>query len=69
MSALKLLIVTAACLAVTAGAAQGQYPERPIRVIVPFAPGGNVDLAARTVTPGMAEMLGRSVVVDNRAGA
>lgn len=52
-----------------AAPAHAQYPERPIRVIVPFAPGGNVDLAARTITPGMADLLGRSVVVDNRAGA
>lgn len=57
---------------VLAGLAQGAaaaYPERPIRVIVPFAPGGNVDLTARAVTPGMAELLGRNVVVDNRGGA
>lgn len=49
--------------------ALAQYPERPIRVIVPFAPGGNVDLTARTITPALAELLGRNVVVDNRGGA
>lgn len=58
-------------LALTAVSPPGlaQYPERPIRVIVPFAPGGNVDLTARTITPALAELLGRNVVVDNRGGA
>lgn len=58
-----------ACLLLVVSAAWAEYPERPVRVIVPFAPGGNVDLSARMLTPGMAENLGRSVVVDNRAGA
>jgi tripartite-type tricarboxylate transporter receptor subunit TctC len=48
--------------------AMAQYPERPIRVIVPFAPGGNIDVTARTITPTMSELLGRSMVVDNRSG-
>jgi tripartite-type tricarboxylate transporter receptor subunit TctC len=53
-------------------AAQGAaaaWPERPIRLIVPFAPGGNVDLTARLITPGMGELLGRNFIIDNRAGA
>ncbi|MGE5522944.1 MAG: Bug family tripartite tricarboxylate transporter substrate binding protein [Rhodospirillaceae bacterium] len=58
-----------ATFAMLGALAHAEYPERPIRVIVPFAPGGNVDLAARSVTPGLGELLGRSVVVDNRAGA
>ena len=45
------------------------WPERPIRLIVPFAPGGNVDLTARTLSPGLTELLGRNVIIDNRAGA
>lgn len=55
-----------------AGAWQGAvaaWPERPIRLIVPFAPGGNVDLTARVITPGMGELLGRNFIIDNRAGA
>lgn len=46
-----------------------QFPNRPIRFIVPYAPGGNVDISARTIGPRMSELLGQTVVVDNRPGA
>lgn len=65
----KCLTLLAMLTAIAWQAACAAYPERPIRVIVPFAPGGNVDLTARTITPGMSERLGQSLVVDNRAGA
>jgi tripartite-type tricarboxylate transporter receptor subunit TctC len=45
------------------------YPTKPIRVIVPFAPGGATDLAMRMVQPGMSQALGQQVVIDNRGGA
>ena len=45
------------------------FPTKAIRVIVPFAPGGSVDLISRMIAPKMSELLGQQIIVDNRAGA
>jgi tripartite-type tricarboxylate transporter receptor subunit TctC len=49
--------------------ANAAYPEKPIRIVVPFAPGGGTDLVARTLGQGMAQVLGQAVVIDNKPGA
>ncbi|HTN28019.1 MAG TPA: tripartite tricarboxylate transporter substrate binding protein [Burkholderiales bacterium] len=60
----------AACLLITGAAAIGQnYPNRPIRMIVPFGPGGGSDFVGRLAAQKLSEQMGQQVVVDNRTGA
>jgi tripartite-type tricarboxylate transporter receptor subunit TctC len=65
--------LTLACSAFTGllpGVALGQaWPAKPVRMVVPFAPGGNTDIIARVIAPRMAESLGQQVLIENRGGA
>ena len=62
-------MATASLLLPLAAAAQGSYPNKPIRMIVPLAAGSAVDVAARIVTQKISQNLGQSVVVKNMPGA
>ena len=62
----KYLLAACACVALAAHAA---FPERPITIVVPYAPGGAADAVARVIASRMGTRLGGSVIVDNKAGA
>ena len=58
-----------ACTGVEAAQAAGAYPAKPIRLVVPFSPGGSADVLARTLQPSLGTQLGQPLVIDNRGGA
>lgn len=64
-----LLCILAGVPAVAIGAQPTDYPTRPIRMIIPFAPGGATDIIARILEPKLSKRLGQQIVVDNRTGA
>src|SRR4051812_13325389 len=69
--ALTAAVGAVACFSIWSGAsfAQGAFPDRPLRVIVPFPPGGSTDIVARVVSAKMGEGLGKTVIVENKPGA
>lgn len=74
MSVRALLHATALCALAVAGTVAGttaaqEYPAKPVRMIIPFPPGGGSDVTGRVVAQALSERLGTQMVVDNRAGA
>ena len=67
--AVAALTLTGAASAQTAPAAAGAYPNRPIRMVIPWPPGQATDLAGRVLGQKLSELFGQPVVIDNRAGA
>src|SRR5262245_24878995 len=65
----RALLAVALLATVITGSAAQTYPDRMIRVIVPFPPGGPVDVVARIVTQALPQIIGQSVIVENRPGA
>ncbi|MFO1313076.1 MAG: tripartite tricarboxylate transporter substrate binding protein [Burkholderiales bacterium] len=64
----KLLLVLATAVASTVAFGQG-YPNKPIRIIVPYPPGGTSDILARSIGPGITAALGQPVIVENKPGS
>jgi tripartite-type tricarboxylate transporter receptor subunit TctC len=72
MKRLHAVLVVGISLAAAAPAAYaqtGKYPDRPIRLIAPFPPGGTIDVNARIIAPAASKSIGQQIVIDNRAGA
>src|SRR5882672_6301369 len=67
----KLVVgaVLALALCPALSLAQSSYPNRPVKIIVPFAPGGASDFVGRIMQPRLAELFGQQIVIENRGGA
>ena len=66
---LRATLLTLAALAVTGGPAFAAYPDKPLRLVIPYPPGGATDVIGRIIAARLGEALGQQVVVENRGGA
>lgn len=69
MRQLTMALALVVAAAFTAGAAAQNYPAKPIRMVVPFAPGGTGEFLSRSITPRMGELIGQQFIIDFRPGA
>lgn len=69
MNRRALVIALAACMPLTYALAQNGYPNKPVRLVVPYVPGGSADIAARLVSEEWSKALGQSLVIENKGGA
>src|SRR6478735_8782821 len=64
-----LFSMTTALAGIAAAQAADAYPNRPVRLVIPFVPGGSNDIVGRVIAAQLSERMGKPVVVDNRGGA
>src|SRR4051812_27286904 len=69
LTSLLLLLLVATTVSVSATAAGADFPNRPVRLVVPFVPGGAADIVGRMLAQKLSDSWGVSMVVDNRSGA
>jgi len=69
MRYIQFVVAIIAAAAAAPAATAAQWPQRPVRMLVGFAPGGGTDATARAIAPKLSELLGQQVVIDNRPGA
>ena len=69
MKRLRFAFFYGACVAVSVNACAAEFPQRPVRIVVPIGPGSSMDIIARVLAQKLNEAWGQPVIVDNRAGA